>query len=99
MFKFYPLLGLNIQLGPQFGLLLNGEQKVTTALFEGTRDITDRYKKTDVAVSVGAGWDFGFGLNLDARYNIGVKDINDAEDGDEAKSRVFLISLGWNFLK
>jgi hypothetical protein len=28
-----------------------------------------------------------------------MKDINNAVDGDEVKSRVFLVSLGWNFLR
>jgi hypothetical protein len=50
-------------------------------------------------VSLGAGYDFDFGLGLDFRYNLGVKDINNAVDGEPVKSRVILISLGWNFLK
>jgi hypothetical protein len=100
MFKFYPALGLNIQLGPQFGFLLDGERKYDNP-FLGTSsdDITDYYNKSDVSVSLGAGYDFGFGLNIDARYNIGVKDINDEASSEPVKSRVFLISLGWNFLK
>jgi hypothetical protein len=99
MFKFYPVAGLNLQAGPQFGFLLDGEQEYNTILFSGKRDIKDAYKSTDVSISAGAGWDFGFGLNIDFRYNIGVQDINDASDGEKAKSRVFLISLGWNFVK
>jgi hypothetical protein len=99
MLKFYPVWGLNLQAGPQFGFLVDGEQEYNTALFTGTRDIKDYYKKSDVSVSVGGGWDFNFGLNLDFRYNIGVKDINNSADGEEAKSRVFLISLGWNFIR
>lgn len=97
--KFYPVAGLNIQLGPQFGFLIDGEQKYSNALISGKRDITDAYKSSDVSVSLGAGYDFGFGLGLDARYNVGVKDINNEVNGDTAKSRVFLVSLSWNFLK
>jgi Outer membrane protein beta-barrel domain len=99
MLKFYPAMGLNIQAGPQFGFLIDGQQDYKTPLFSGTKDIKDSYKSNDVSVSVGAGWDFDFGLSLDVRYNIGVKDINDVSNGEEAKSRVFLVSLGWNFLK
>lgn len=99
MFKFYPVGGLNLQVGPQFGFLLDGERKFESALGTFKEDIKDSYNNSDVAVSLGAGYDFGFGLGLDFRYNIGVKDINDTEDGEKAKSRVFLISLGWNFLK
>ena len=47
----------------------------------------------------GAGWDFKFGLSVDVRYNIGVKDINNDVNREEAKSKVFLVSVGWNFLK
>lgn len=99
LLKFYIVSGLNIHAGPQFGFLLDGEQKINTSLFTGTQDIKDNYKGSDVAVSVGGGWDFPFGLSADVRYNIGVKDINNAANGEETKSRVFLVSLGWNFLK
>lgn len=97
--KFYPVGGLNLQLGPQFGFLLDGEREYNSFLGSGTQDITEYYKNSDVSVSLGAGYDFPFGLGLDVRYNIGVKDINDAVEGQEARSRIFLLSLGWNFLR
>ncbi len=99
MLKFYPVAGLNIQLGPQFSFLLDGERKFDTILGSGSIDIADEYKNSDIAVSVGAGYDFTFGLNLDFRYNIGIMDINDAADGEPAKSRNFMIAVGWNFLR
>lgn len=99
MLKFYPVAGLNIQLGPQFGFLLDGEREYDSFLGSGSEDITEYYKQSDVSVSVGGGYDFNFGLTLDLRYNIGIKDINDAADGEEARSRIFLLSLGWNFLR
>ena len=97
--KFYPIGGLNLQLGPQFGFLLDGEREYDTFLGSGSEDITEYYKKSDVSVSLGGGYDFDFGLSLDVRYNIGVKDINNEANGDEARSRIFLLSLGWNFLR
>jgi hypothetical protein len=99
LIKFYPVSGLNIHAGPQFGFLIDGERTTKTFLTTIEEDIKDEYKSTDIAISVGAGWDFGFGLSIDARYNIGVQDINEAADGETTKSRVFLVSLGWNFLK
>ena len=99
MLKFYPFAGLNIQAGPQFGFLLDGERDYETFIGNLSQDITDYYKESDVAVSVGGGYDFDFGLSLDLRYNIGVKDINNIADGEEARSRIFLLSLGWNFLR
>jgi hypothetical protein len=99
LLKFYIVSGLNLQAGPQLGFLLDGEQKWNTALYKGTRDIKDSYKGLDVALSLGAGWESPFGIEIDLRYNLGVKDINDVSSGEPAKSRVFLLSLGWNFLK
>jgi hypothetical protein len=99
MVKFYPVLGLNLQVGPQFGFLLDGERKYdNSALVVSSESIKKYYKSSDVSVSVGAGYDFDFGLNFDFRYNIGVQDINNVSGGEKAKSQVFLISLGWNFL-
>lgn len=97
--KFYPAAGLNIQAGPQFGFLVDGERRYDTFLGSGSQDITEYYKKSDVSVSLGAGYDFDFGLALDARYNIGVKDINNVANGEKARSRIFLLSVGWNFLR
>lgn len=100
MLKFYVVSGLNIQAGPQFGFLLDGEMKGTNLVGQDfSYDVKDYYKNSDVSISLGGGWDFPFGLSADVRYNIGVQDINDAANGDETKSRVFQVSLGWNFLK
>lgn len=99
MIKLYPIAGLNLQAGPQFGFLIDGERKYNGVLGSGSEDIKEYYKSSDISISAGAGYDFGFGLSFDARYNIGVKDINNAADGEAVKSRVFLISLGWNFIR
>jgi hypothetical protein len=100
LLKFYPVAGLNLQVGPQAGFILDGERKYNSGIFGNTsQDITEYYKKSDVAISVGGGYDFGFGLNVDVRYNLGIKDINNVSNGEPAKSRVFMVSVGWNFLK
>ena len=99
MLKFYPIAGLNIQAGPQFGFLLDGERQYENFLGSGSEDLTDYYKKSDVSVSVGGGYDFSFGLGIDVRYNLGIKDINNAANEEPVRSRIFLVSLGWNFLR
>lgn len=99
MFKFYPLWGLNMQVGPQFGFLVGGQRKTETPFGTSTEDIKDYYKNSDVSISAGLGYDFKFGLGLDVRYNIGVRDVNNASNGETAKSQVFMVSLGWNFMK
>jgi len=99
MVKFYLVDGLNIHAGPQFGFLLDGDRTYSGPFGDGSEDIKDHYENIDVSISLGGGWDFPFGMNVDVRYNIGVKDINEASSGEEAKSRVFQVSVGWNFLK
>ena len=97
--KLYPVAGLNLQLGPQFGFLLDGERKYDTFLGSGSEDITEHYDKSDISIALGGGYDFDFGLGIDVRYNLGVKDINNAANGEPVKSRVFMLSLGWNFIR
>lgn len=100
MLKFYPVAGLNLQAGPQMSFLIDGERQYNNVLFgSGSEDIKDHYKASDLSISVGGGYDFGFGLTFDARYNVGVKDINNAANGEPVKSRAIMISLGWNFLR
>ena len=65
--KYYPLtqtLGANIQLGVQYGYLL--------AASENKLDIGDRYNSTDFDLLAGIGFDFGFGLSIEARYLYGL---------------------------
>jgi hypothetical protein len=100
MLKFYIVDGLNIHAGPQFGFLVDGERTGDSRLLgSSSEDIKDYYKSSDVSVALGGGYDLPFGLSVDVRYNIGVQDINDVADGEEAKSRVFMVSIGYNFLK
>lgn len=99
MLKFYPVGGFNLQVGPQFGFLLDGEREYDSFFGSGSQDITEHYKNSDISISVGGGYDFDFGLGLDVRYNIGVKDINNAANGETVNSRIFLVSVGWNFFR
>src|SRR5687767_3711329 len=59
IFKFYPAAGFNLQAGPQFGFLLDGEKKWETAGVITKQDITESYKQSDVSISLGLGYDMG----------------------------------------
>ena len=91
MVKLYLVAGLNIQAGPQFGFL-------TSAELEGD-DAKDAFKKSDISANIGLGWDLPFGLMIDARYNLGLSDVNDAPNADELKSRVIQVSVGYKIFK
>lgn len=93
MLKWYIAAGFNIKAGPQFGFLNSAELK-------GVPNVEDGLKSSDVSANVGLAWDAPFGLVLDARYNIGLSDINDGSDVQgEIKSGVFQFSVGYKIFK
>src|SRR6478609_1574211 len=94
MLKFYLPLGLNLQAGPQFGFLTTAEVKQTVGSTSSVQDVKDFYKGSDVAASMGLGWDLPFGLTVDARYNLGLSDISDGSNTNSTKNQVFMISAG-----
>lgn len=92
MVKFYPIMGLNFQAGPQFGFLASSKA-------DG-EDIKDYMKKMDFALNLGAGYDTDFGLGIDARYSIGLSNVLDSEMlfGDaKAQNGVFSVAVSYSF--
>ncbi len=66
--------GFRLQAGPQLGFLVNAKSKTGGV----SVDIKDNLKTVDVGLAVGAGYvhtPSGFGV--DARYNLGLSNIND----------------------
>ena len=93
MLKFYLPLGLNFQVGPQFGILTNAEN-------QDDKSLGDRFKKSDLSAALGAGWDLPFGLQLSGRYVLGLSDINDnLPDKEPVKNRTFQLSIGYSLFK
>ncbi len=93
MLKLYLPLGLNFQAGPQFGILMNSD--ATTA--DGM-DFSDSLKDSDLSAALGAGWDAPFGLQFNARYVLGLSDINEGQ-GDAIRNRTFQLSIGYSLFK
>lgn len=94
MLKLYLVAGLNIQVGPQFGFL--------TAAEFNEADAKESLKNSDISANLGLGWDLPFGLTIDARYNIGLSDVNDGLtqlSTESFKSQVIQVSVGYKFLK
>lgn len=87
--KYYLVKGLNIQVGPQLGFVVNDE--ISFAGIAGDAEA----EKFDVGGIIGAGVDMPFGLRLDARYNIGFSEVSKDAEG---KNSVFSLSLGYSFL-
>lgn len=104
LLKLYLAAGLNLQLGPQFAFASTSEIVQTVGTTKTTTDAKKLFdKKSDLAVAVGAGWDLPFGLTIDARYNIGLSDVEFKPTSTTApinfKNQVIQISLGYKILK
>lgn len=104
---------VNLQLGPQVGVLLAGRRQGQVMYSSATNsyttedvDVKQDYK-TDLAVCAGLGADFPFGLIVAARMNYGLNDIDQnartraIRDSDPTikglHNRVFEFSLGYAF--
>lgn len=86
--------GFRLQTGPQVGLLVDAETGVENDM-EG---IADDYKKVDVSWAFGASYLIpGSGLGFDARYNLGLSNINDLSTR-EVKNRVWQFGLFYQFM-
>ena len=82
--------GFRLQTGPQLGLLTSVSSKV-----DGN-DVdffsSDDFKSTDVSWSFGLGYLTYSGFGIDARYNLGLTQINDAGSG-KTTNRVLQLGL------
>lgn len=81
--------GLSLQAGPQVGFNISSDVE-----FDGeTEDIED-LETVDLALALGAQYELDQGLFFQARYNLGLSDIE--EDIDQ-KNGVFALSVGYKF--
>ncbi len=89
--KYFISGGLNLQVGPQFGFLVNDD---ISGVFG---DIADQINANefDVAGVVGVGFDFPMGIRLDGRYSFGLTDVPNI---GSSKNAVFTLALGYSFL-
>ena len=65
--------GFRLQTGPQLGFLVSAESKAGDVEV----DIDDNLKSIDFSWAFGAGYLFASGFGIDARFNLGITDIND----------------------
>ncbi|MBX2966763.1 MAG: PorT family protein [Cyclobacteriaceae bacterium] len=85
--KLYTVAGINLQAGPQFGFLNRAE--IDNYDYKGS------FKNSDLSVALGVGWDLPFGLTIDARYNLGISEIEDDPAYEAVKNQVIQVSLGY----
>ncbi|MDG3582358.1 MULTISPECIES: porin family protein [Galbibacter] len=97
MAKYYVAPGFSIQAGPQIGFLVSAKSKAEVGDFSAEEDIKDNFKSIDFGLNFGLGYQFENGLFIDGRYNLGLSNIADYEDGD-VKNGVFQFAVGYFFL-
>ncbi|HVX25036.1 MAG TPA: porin family protein [Parafilimonas sp.] len=81
---------LTFQLGPQFSVLLNKDDKLTT-------NVGNAVKSGDLAAVLGARVNLG-ALNVFGRYNIGLSKINDIGDQQKWKNEAIQLGIGLRIL-
>ena len=83
-------------LGPYVGLNMSAKAYVG----DDEEDIKDNTSSTDFGLIFGAGLDYEMGsgiLTFDARYALGLTDIDDTDDSTEVSNRVISIMVGYGF--
>ena len=83
--------GFYAQAGPQLGILTSVSDKV------GDTEVgivsKDDFKSTDIALGFGVGFKGSSGFGLDARYNMGLTNINNSGRSANIKNNVFQVGL------
>ena len=98
MLRFYLPLGLNFQLGPQFSYLISANQSILSNDIK--EDIKDELLNSNISINVGIGWDLPLGLDVYARYSIGISDVNDPASASTAiQNSMIQISLAYSLKK
>jgi len=93
LFQYMTGGGLRLQTGPQLGFAVSS--KIKSGDIE--QNISDDVNTVDVSWSLGASYLFPEAIGIDARYNIGLTNVNDAET-PEVRNRVFQIGLFYQFM-
>lgn len=107
LFKFKPAEIFYIGGGPQFGLLLSAKYEYSSTFVgsgvseseSGQEDIKDELNVIDLSFAIGAGIELESGLNFGIRYNYGISDVADENDGDPIRNSVLQASIGYTILK
>lgn len=109
MAKYFVIEGLSLELGPQLGYLVaaNSDYEYRSEFNgiviedSGSEDIKEYMKKTSVGANVGLGYALKNNLYFQARYHLGLSNINDSEDEDgtlaKIKNNSFQLSVGYKF--
>lgn len=98
--KYYVAGGFSVEAGPQLGILTSA--KATDIVVDGQSssedvDIKDMFKGTDLALDLGASYDFQNGLLVGGRYNVGLTDVAKDNPDKAITNSVFQLYVGFKY--
>ena len=98
--NYYIFKGLAVKAGVQFAFLTNAKEKGT--LVSGntettvSNDVKNQCNTFDFSIPVGVSYEFDNHIVIDARYNIGITNVN--KNGNvNCRNSVFLATVGYKF--
>ena len=99
VFKFYIAEKLSVDVGPQFGFVINASAKYDWPGESGTEDIdSDMYESFDVSAAMGLTYRVCRNIDVYARYNLGLTNVNKEEgDNTKIKNNVIQVGVGYRF--
>lgn len=108
MAKYQVFDGLTLEAGPQIGILMGAKQEYDSTVSlngevveseSGSEDVKEFMSTMDLGLGLGLGYRMTNGLFFQARYNIGLSNINDFDGADDVKQQnsVIQISVGYFF--
>lgn len=93
--KFYVLKGLSVDIGPQFGFVVDKKERIKVdgdmSKYAYDLDGVDRF---DLSIGVGASYNIK-SIILSAHYNFGLTDVFGEDIYDLNKNRVLQVSIGY----
>ncbi|MCU4176503.1 porin family protein [Carboxylicivirga sp. N1Y90] len=100
--KYYLSSGFNLQAGPQMDFLLSAKTSYDSSIdghiTSESYDFKDSLKGIDFGLAVGLGYDLENGLGIEARYILGLSELNkNTEEDGSAKSKGFQITASYAF--
>jgi Outer membrane protein beta-barrel domain len=96
LFKYQHSTGLFAETGPQVGFVLSAKEKADGQ----TTDVKSNSQSTDFSWAFGIGYQIKvINLGIDARYNLGLTDVNKDNSNGTVKNSVFQFGLFYTFPK
>lgn len=99
MAKYYTNSKFNIEFGPQIGFMTSAKLKSDFTIVEtgqtgsATDDAKQFFKDIDFGLNFGLGYKLSDKVGANLRYNAGLANIADTDDGSKIKNSVFSLSL------